>query len=154
MMLSCPICEHEIEYGDAAPDHPGLLGALGVMPGGLTPAEAERLEVQMREHLEGHAVEDWVTAFAQADVYIARLEGELAEANEKLAAVDKMRRMPAPTGPTAVFDPARTGYEHSTMANPPRELAAVPRRIDPDQTLIPVIPADQRPAGQVGRKTL
>lgn len=159
--LQCPACDEVIEFEDAE-GHKSLSQLLGA---GVSQSVSDLTEARLREHLETHTVEDWVTALVMADRYIAVLEQERDEAvawkTDVEAKVAKQRTTYQPRpGDVATFDfggpppviPVPPGMDFGAGYVQPE---ARPRRqhVDPEQTLIPRIPMGQRPEGVVGRKT-
>lgn len=158
--LQCPACDVVIEYEDAE-GNKSLSQLLGA---GVSQAVSDLTESRLREHLETHTVEDWVTALVMADRYIAGLEVERDEAVKWRADVEeRINRGPvrAPAPPPGYDQFA--GTPPPPAAHPPGqdfgagyvqpELRPRRQHVDPEQTLIPRIPIGMRPEGVVGRKT-
>lgn len=160
--LQCPACEEIIEFADEAGNRSlsQLLGA------GVSTAVADHTEEQLRKHLETHSIEDFVTALVMADRYIAVVEAERDEAvkwrrevEARVAAgpivrpgpaYDARGGMPATLPPQFTPGPppgATFGEDYIQPERRPRQ------HVDPEKTLIPHIPAGQRPEGVVGRRT-
>lgn len=161
--LQCPFCDEVIEYTDAEGNQSlsQLLGA------GVSQAVSEHTEKELRAHLETHSLEDFVSAMVMADRYIAQVEAERDEAvkwrtdvEARIAAGPIMRPAPDPRGdrqarplqderlPRAPMP----GYEDTPVFVEPQPRGPRRQHVDPNQTLIPVIPTGQRPEGVVGRK--
>lgn len=160
--LQCPACDVVIDYEDAE-GNKSLSQLLGA---GVSQSVSDLTESRLREHLETHTVEDWVTALVMADRYIAQIEAERDEAvkwrrevEARVAAgpivrpgpaYDARGGMPATLPPQFTPGPppgATFGEDYIQPERRPRQ------HVDPEKTLIPHIPAGQRPEGVVGRRT-
>lgn len=161
--LQCVICD----YVPPQPDEQTANEVLSIM-GGAAMVTEDRAELLIA-HMESHTLVDWVRAFKMADVYIAGLESQLAEAK---SALTEMRAAPViPRLPMSEPQQYFEQYPDSVVSVPttpngtpmltPSELASYQRRKEaerivrekgPDESLIPFYRADQRPEGAVGRK--
>lgn len=147
--LQCPICSYVLEVDtEAQADVPGVLAGLLNLAGDgavYSTAWLATLEATMRAHLVTHTLEEWVLALKMADSYIDLLEAELASTGALLLEQSRMATTAA-TAPAADPQPWTVGPVLQVQERGYRH-------VDPDTTLIPLIPAASRPEGVVGRKS-
>lgn len=155
--LQCPACEVIIEFADESGNRSlsQLLGA------GVSTAVADHTEEQLRKHLETHSIEDFVTALVMADRYIAQVEAERDAAVKWRREVEARVAAGPVVRPAPAYDAQRAMPPMVSGPPPGADFGAgyiqpenrVRQHVDPNQTLIPHIPAGQRPEGVVGRRT-
>lgn len=147
--VMCPICDFTVERPEVT--YRTMAGV--AVPSTESLAALALCAKEMETHVEGHAIPEWLQAFDQADAYIAQLEGRISALEQER---DHYKAATEQAVAERQADRERMASARAPFREPHFPDEPGPRvksRVDPNQTLIPVIPQEQRPAGVVGRRT-